>query len=101
LTHTTKLPSFATRRSSDLGIQLSARSYRDSWVPDRPFGPSGMTTNELCKPLAFAEDDNLGRHAAGGDIGGRRRATLSPAGFSDPDRKSTRLNSSHSQISYA
>src|SRR5688572_31743751 len=51
---------------------------------------------------AFASGDDGGRaDARAARDGGQRDGAREPAGADGPDRKSTRLNSSHSQISYA
>src|SRR5690606_41022340 len=82
------LPSFPTRRSSDLLLA----------------GPAAALARAGRRP-------RLGGRADGGGLRGRplraapvpgpgrRRAAVRPAG--PPDRKSTRLNSSHVKISYA
>src|SRR5439155_11365193 len=49
------------------GTQLSAHAWAESWVPDRPFGPSGMT--DRIKLSLFLGD---GRH----DEHGRDRALV-------------------------
>src|SRR5688572_32044056 len=91
------LPSFPTRRSSDLlalvpAVDAVARDVREEQAialapPDWPLAP-----NE-----AFGEDFDLGFGIDDG-IQGRLEAFDAADGA---DRKSTRLNSSHSQISYA
>src|SRR5205085_11362839 len=81
------LHSFPTRRSSDLGIACRDDDRRASAARDR--------RRQLC------ERDVCRRHAGRNRAIGRtwKRGRCSAA--IERDRKSTRLNSSHSQISYA
>src|SRR5688572_32515994 len=77
------LHSFPTRRSSDLSEELG-QVARELVLGDRGAGP-GLHLDE---PRPATEGLNLGQ--------------ILPAAPSEHvDRKSTRLNSSHSQISYA
>src|SRR5690606_40325367 len=88
------LPSFPTRRSSDLAIfltphhdrlaALSARDGRGNLDPARRGPYRGRTRHQAWRRGARA---------------GLLRARVRPA--RRPDRKSTRLNSSHVKISYA
>src|SRR5205085_6338025 len=77
------LHSFPTRRSSDL-IEIAV-------LQPHVFRHGGFVGNRERRRLRFVQDlqfldDDL---------------DLARQGTEDPDRKSTRLNSSHSQISYA
>src|SRR5206468_9752666 len=86
------LPSFPTRRSSDLG---------DRMLDLNP----GVDLHEV--EIAVRVEDELDRAGAG--VAGRQRPRHGRlahllalgGGEMDRDRKSTRLNSSHDQISYA
>src|SRR3712207_8127646 len=71
------------------------------------YSPSGRGRNELHDPTAHTvyagqygcKDPNRGYRAAIDRAGGHPIETM--AGWSAGDRKSTRLNSSHANISYA
>src|SRR5205085_4186087 len=81
-------PSFPTRRSSDLGLLAGAAACDEATRRhDLPGNPAAL--------MAL-----MWHHATGGK--GRKDMVVLP--YKDRlllDRKSTRLNSSHSQISYA
>src|SRR5437660_9792030 len=85
------LHSFPTRRSSDLGDGRSAggRSWRSA---DR----ASVAEQETLQRRSFHRT-----HQATGGPGGRRLELGRTADLREPDRKSTRLNSSHVAISYA
>src|SRR5206468_9291658 len=86
------LPSFPTRRSSDLmpGHAIFVKRDRRVFAHVHPSGSAPMAAMEIAMPSGPS-------HSHSGD---RLPPTVSfPYGF--PDRKSTRLNSSHDQISYA
>src|SRR5205807_9093720 len=89
--HRPPLPSFPTRRSSDLGLHLARRSGRTSvaraTVTATPFGDNLFdlaTSFDVLYSLEAADEQ-----AAVDEL------------FRILDRKSTRLNSSHLVISYA
>src|SRR5205085_12495740 len=90
--HHPPLHSFPTRRSSD----LADRARHDLVVPEAPdrhaLVPLGQELGELVEILVLAP--------ARVDLDEREPA-LAPQLRECLDRKSTRLNSSHSQISYA
>src|SRR5205085_12098585 len=77
------LHSFPTRRSSDLGLSRTLQS-----------------TGEYDKALA-AVDEALKDAPKDAGLHARRAELLHLPAAGTRDRKSTRLNSSHSQISYA
>src|SRR5205085_5669800 len=96
--HHPYLPSFPTRRSSDLllgGLHseqaTNGGGLEINFAPDRRVYDGRFSNNawlqELPDPLTKLTWDNA--------------ALVSGSGSSWRDRKSTRLNSSHSQISYA
>src|SRR5204863_10159393 len=89
------LPSFPTRRSSDLGLSASTMSVSRIYLVG--FMGSGKTTvgRRLAKKLGwkFIDLDE--------EIERRARRTVADIFRQAPDRKSTRLNSSHVEISYA
>src|SRR5205085_10738005 len=62
-----------------------------------------LAIDDLLGPEPDDDGDAAHQHKGGGDdaLGERERAHGAPAAGAMPDRKSTRLNSSHSQISYA
>src|SRR5207248_11426792 len=94
------LHSFPTRRSSDLlSVQLRKRRRACRWTclgcpvltgrePDRP---------SLSEPVLPAHEARDCLHQQCD----RRGDPASPSSVGTPDRKSTRLNSSHRTISYA
>src|SRR5206468_13115900 len=95
------LPSFPTRRSSDL-VHLLVQNQMLRFAPVQPdrtlqtylSAPSQATLNSL--PYFLAGNTDTGFYlggAAGNSSGAQRNPILGP------DRKSTRLNSSHDQIS--
>src|SRR5688572_31365152 len=72
-----------------------------------PFPPGGVA-DQSGRPVAAAMEKILkqpvvvqNRPGAGGAVGMAAAANARPDGYTILDRKSTRLNSSHSQISYA
>src|SRR5690606_40823726 len=81
-------PSFPTRRSSDL--------HADPFAADLPHGRERQVVDTLALEADFASRDPSRRLAEPDDRCARHR--LAGAGL--PDRKSTRLNSSHVQTSY-
>src|SRR5205085_10600391 len=92
--HPPDLLPFPTRRSSDL--------FRDAEQAQRPLRPEDVR----CAPRRVVDGGGaqparvrLARHAA--RIGEAVVSSRPLMGIKDTDRKSTRLNSSHSQISYA
>src|SRR5206468_5325191 len=88
------LHSFPTRRSSDLPLcGAGATQRRTSGSLTRPYIPR----TERIQNLATATP----ARAAGGDETRDFRSTVCVGGAPARDRKSTRLNSSHDQISYA
>src|SRR5690606_40849723 len=68
--------------------------------PMRESGEAGIEAVDALLRLAFAADAGRRRPRTPGRVGGRRRAAAHP-GTPAPDRKSTRLNSSHVKTSYA
>src|SRR5205085_10628321 len=83
------LPSFPTRRSSDLGGHRARR--RLAHVEDAP-----LHLSRLPRAQGRERPDREGDRAAEGPVGDQPSEDRGAQ-----DRKSTRLNSSHSQISYA
>src|SRR5205085_7282094 len=87
--HRPRLPSFPTRRSSDLDV-----------VQVLPCG--ARLRPEVHLDLRDGVDLPAGRAPVPDPVVDVLLVEEQPAGDGDlPDRKSTRLNSSHSQISYA
>src|SRR5205085_10987034 len=91
------LPAFPTRRSSDLTLRITA---------DRPRATVAVDGREALCATPCALDLATGEHIVRIDVDGARpeirTVQLGRDGATvDVDRKSTRLNSSHSQISYA
>src|SRR5205085_10016360 len=94
-------PSFPTRRSSDLRTEDVAAwiiGWRLSVEPD-PYGI--WHTASIPDAAKRTTGYNFGSFSSP-DVDRAIDAARTPAGgdCSQPDRKSTRLNSSHSQISY-
>src|SRR5206468_7074242 len=85
-------PSFPTRRSSDLRCPTSTDAWTTSAriskvsVSSCPLWATTLSRSSICNPASAS---------------GRSRAWRSHKVCSTRDRKSTRLNSSHDQISYA
>src|SRR5690606_41947389 len=90
------LPSFPTRRSSDLAVPEERAQHQ---VPDRTdLGqrvPDLLQSGEIDRDAAGVAPD------LGGDLGGALAVAPGHDHLLAPDRKSTRLNSSHVKISYA
>src|SRR5204863_7601477 len=82
------LPSFPTRRSSDLVANLVRVEHARDGLRDPP-EPDPALEEQLHRHLV--------RRIERGRGGPARRGRRAP----EPDRKSTRLNSSHVEISYA
>src|SRR5205085_3099094 len=82
--------SFPTRRSSDLDHQDALERPGRVLAPARPLWPVAQARQRSALP----EGGNLCRAAGADALAGSPHAVIA-------DRKSTRLNSSHSQISYA
>src|SRR5699024_12088400 len=91
--HLPVLPSFPTRRSSDLALQLMPKLLVEA---KRNLGRTEKTL------ILVATSGDTGKAALDGyhDIPGVEIAVFYPTGGTR-DRKSTRLNSSHVSISYA
>src|SRR5204863_9992722 len=88
------LPSFPTRRSSDL---LDHHEVR----PDRA-GPAVTHRAQALERTTRQHDYHHARRRPGATARTARAASRSaPRGSQATDRKSTRLNSSHVEISYA
>src|SRR5690606_41796932 len=94
------LPSYPTRRSSDLPLfeRAPLRKLIDQWMElelalTRGSAPVRFGVTARCHPRAISD---MTRFA--GLLSGR---LLDRDQGADPDRKSTRLNSSHVKISYA
>src|SRR5207247_8915870 len=94
------LHSFPTRRSSDLRSTRSILAHSARPVP-HPFLRARSETSDM--PTARASllpaDRFVTRHI--GPSPDETRAMLQTVGCASPDRKSTRLNSSHEWTSYA
>src|SRR5205085_3811418 len=94
------LPSFPTRRSSDLAPASAGSPVRLTRSPEGETNPRFLPDGSLLfiskRPGQHAGDPDW-PGSPGGPAG--REGPGAPA--DDQDRKSTRLNSSHSQISYA
>src|SRR2546421_3316370 len=102
-----------------LGLALAAPSQAQQDYPARPIrfitaAAQGGTSDILARIFAVHLTESLkqpvvvdNRASASGVIAGELTANAPPDGYtitgclSDSDRKSTRLNSSHDQISYA
>src|SRR5206468_10550225 len=83
------LHSFPTRRSSDLESRLSRGSAR---VVHHRLGVTAAGVQSSARPSSPGDPSRKGHSANCGGLHDRQPAR---------DRKSTRLNSSHDQISYA
>src|SRR5205085_3484232 len=91
-------PPFPTRRSSDLGSPGSSLFIAHIQHERAPSPPLRVVEpGALERPAA----EPCGLDVLVGGRGAARRDGERPAGSGRVDRKSTRLNSSHSQISYA
>src|SRR5206468_5837302 len=95
------LHSFPTRRSSDLASRGLAHL---NVSPDNLFvaaTPTGEQVKLLGLGTAVFRPRGAEAATAGGDNARFRAPEVAAGGEADSDRKSTRLNSSHDQISYA
>src|SRR5699024_11397497 len=96
-----ELHSFPTRRSSDLvkdeGINLEVVAFTDYSQPNRALADGDIDLNAFQHHI-FLENFN---EEFGADLEPIANTIIEPLGiYSDEDRKSTRLNSSHVSISY-
>src|SRR5205085_11105838 len=98
--HTRRFPSFPTRRSSDLKIEF-CQHFRIG-IKDSSIGGLG---NLIRRPHTPRRTHIGGAYKHAPVHEGFERPNAHPvvshASWTIRDRKSTRLNSSHSQISYA
>src|SRR5205085_4636495 len=97
--HHPALHSFPTRRSSDLWLELT--TSEPSFIATRVSPPGTMRV--LSRPVSTNGRRSTWRGAtpASTQVGQVESASVGCAMKFLGDRKSTRLNSSHSQISYA
>src|SRR5438270_461173 len=91
------LHSFPTRRSSDLKVLSSPRRIRAAWAASSRRSARWPRPASTAPPPRGGSGEG-GQHLLGG-VGHAEGVGVDRAG--GRDRKSTRLNSSHSQISYA
>src|SRR5207253_11024428 len=91
--HIPALHSFPTRRSSDLRLPYKLGSHQE--------GPSMAVRQKTAKSKAEARKGGSEIQPAKGKLGIMIPGMGAVATNHDPDRKSTRLNSSHVAISYA
>src|SRR5205085_11397825 len=99
--HHPDLHSFPTRRSSDLPPALVEMKRGGKVVPAvaqlTKMGLLFILERDTGKPVFGVEERPVPR----ADTPGEESWPTEPFPLKPPDRKSTRLNSSHSQISYA
>src|SRR5207248_3577548 len=99
--HPPPLPSFPTRRSSDLAAVLSHRYIADRFLPDKAIDLVDEAASKIRMEATSmpVELDEVKRRIMQLEIEREGlRKEKDPA--LDLDRKSTRLNSSHRTISY-
>src|SRR5206468_12691375 len=89
------LPSFPTRRSSDLGRSDHSQTLSEQTLSNEHGAPPlAGNADKVGYPLAHSLKPDRPEGSPG-------KRTARPSKGGAPDRKSTRLNSSHDQISYA
>src|SRR5205085_9699843 len=94
------LPSFPTRRSSDLVLDLIVEAGADYRIEEFQLGKTNIDPSSTRIEVSANDEAALDSLLELLQVHGVNRTTHGDATLVQ-DRKSTRLNSSHSQISYA